>query len=57
MRKQELPSQMSSNPDCCLYFKSIKAETVLGGDEPGVPAVKPKILNNWMCTKEAHRCT
>lgn len=58
MRKEELPSQMSANPDCCLFFKSIKAEKPLGAEdmEPGQAVEKTKILNNWMCTKEKLRC-
>lgn len=58
MRKEELPSQMSANPDCCLYFKSIKAEKPLGAEnaEPGKAVDKPRILNNWMCTKDKLRC-
>lgn len=58
MRKEELPSQMSANPDCCLFFKSIKAEKPLGTEdmEPGQAVEKTKILNNWMCTKEKLRC-
>lgn len=59
MRKEEIPSQMSaSNPDCCLYFKSIQAENMMTDNvEPGIPPAKPMVLNNWMCTKEQHRCT
>jgi len=58
MRKEEMPSQMSGNPDCCLFFKSIKAETPLGAEnmEPGQATPSTKILNNWMCTKEKLRC-
>lgn len=58
MRKEELPSQMSGNPDCCLFFKSIKAETPLGAEnaEPGMALPTSKVLNNWMCTKEKLRC-
>lgn len=59
MRKAELPSQMSSHPDCCLFYKTIKADKAIGADdaEPGQKVEKPTVVNNWMFTKDAHRCT
>lgn len=60
MRKLELPSQLSAHPDCCLFYKSIKANKHIGADEeggePGKKVDKPSVVNNWICTKDKNRC-
>lgn len=58
MQPGELPDNLKSNhPDCCLFYKQIKAPAASGQtDEPGKKKEEAKIINNWICSHTEHRC-